>query len=301
MKQAFLAPDGRLRSGWRFVLAILVFILANIAGATLASAVAQPRSQTFEIFFRSLSLLLLVAGYWWMSVRLDRVPAPTAYLGLSADVSRARQTIVGFIYGAALVSVAVAIMATMGSVSLVSRLSPEMLLYAVVQFAIFAAAAMLEEVAFRGYPFHRLIEGLGPVGAILVANVLFGLLHIGNPEFGPFAMLNTFLVGIPFAIAYLLTRALWLPWGFHWGWNFTLGVLYGLPVSGLDFSGPVRGYVSGPEWLTGGKYGIEAGAAGTIVIIVGLAGIFWVARQPALVGRRPPESGNLPPAAGIQA
>jgi len=301
MKRAFLAPDGRLRAGWRFVLAIVIFILANIAAAVLASF-TEPHSFAFELIYRTLTTALMIAGYWWMTIRLDRVhERPTTYMGLGTRVPWVRQTIVGFLYGAVLVSLAVAIMAFGGDVSFTVELSARTLLMAAAQFLVFAVAAMLEEVAFRGYPFHRLIEGAGPLGAILIANFLFGALHMGNPDFSRFAMFNTFLVGVPFAIAYLYTRALWLPWGFHWGWNFTLGVVYGLKVSGGDFSGPVKAVVSGPEWLTGGGYGIEGGASGTIVIVVSLLGIFWVARHPALVGPPPlRETGNEPAAAGIQ-
>lgn len=302
MKRVFLAPDGRLRSGWRFLLALLVFIAANIL-AVLVASLAKPDSYVFEFIYRGLTTALLIAGYWWMSTRLDRARVePLAYQGLSTDVAWRRQSVVGFAYGALLVSLAVAIMAVAGDVSFSLQFSARTLGMAAAQLLIFALAAMLEEVAFRGYPFHRLVEGTGPVGAILIANILFGALHMGNPNFTGFAMFNTFFVGVPFAIAYLLTRALWLPWGFHWGWNFTLGVLYGLPVSGVDFSGPIKGSASGPDWLTGGQYGIEAGASGTAVILVGLAGIFWVARHPALAGPppKPVESGNENPAAGIQ-
>jgi membrane protease YdiL (CAAX protease family) len=304
VRRVFLAADSRLRSGWRFVLAILLFVLANIMAALIAVTFAREHSQLFELIYRTLTMVLLIAGYWWMSVRLDRVRhGAMAYQGLDTKVAWLRQCIVGFLYGAALVSIAVGIMAFAADVSFATQLSTRNLAIGVGGFVVFAIAAMLEEVAFRGYPFHRLIEGAGPVGAILIANILFGALHMGNPDFSGFAMFNTFLVGVPFALAYLFTRALWLPWGFHWGWNFTLGVLYGLKVSGADFSGPVKGTVAGPQWLTGGAYGIEGGASGTIVILIGLGGMFWVARHPALVGSPPKavETGNKTPPAGIQA
>jgi hypothetical protein len=56
------------------------------------------------------------------------------------------------------------------------------------------------------------------------------------------------------------------------GWNATLGLLYGLPVSGLTaFSVIVQSRASGPEWLTGGDYGLEASATGTVIILAGIA------------------------------
>jgi hypothetical protein len=57
----------------------------------------------------------------------------------------------------------------------------------------------------------------------------------------------------------------------HFGWNAMLGLALGLPVSGSTaFAVAVRGTANGPEWLTGGTYGIEAGASGTLAILVGM-------------------------------
>ena len=77
------------------------------------------------------------------------------------------------------------------------------------------------------------------------------------------------------SIAYLRTRALWLPWGIHFGWNLTLGMLFGLPVSGLRlFNVVVRTTASGPRWVTGGSYGVEASVTGGVVVLVGIA-VVW--------------------------
>ena len=128
---------------------------------------------------------------------------------------------------------------------------------------------MAEEVAFRGYPFQRLVEGIGPAGGIIVLSVFFGAIHLGNPHVSLWGFLNTIEIGAFFAMAYLRTRSLWMPWGIHFGWNLTLGMGFGLPVSGLnDFAVAVQGTAEGPLWLTGGSYGIEASLTGTVVILV---------------------------------
>jgi hypothetical protein len=134
--------------------------------------------------------------------------------------------------------------------------------------------AMLEELLFRGYPFQRLIEAIGVPGAIVVLSVFFGAVHLGNPNAGglwSWGFFNTLAVGIMFALAYLRTRALWFPFGIHFGWNFFLGVVYGLPVSGIkDFSVLIRANAHGPRLLTGGAYGIEGSLTGSIVILLGI-------------------------------
>ena len=129
-------------------------------------------------------------------------------------------------------------------------------------------AATNEELVFRGYPFQRLMDAIGPVGAIAVFSALFGLGHLANPDHTWISTLNTMLVGIPLAVAYLRTRALWMPIGIHLAWNFVQGYTLGLPVSGLDLPACVfTSVVSGPRWVTGGAYGPEGGVLATGVIL----------------------------------
>jgi hypothetical protein len=70
---------------------------------------------------------------------------------------------------------------------------------------------------------------------------------------------------------------LWLPLGLHWSWNWAQASLLGLPVSGINRLAPaplLRAVNSGPEWLTGGAYGIEGGAACTIALLISTL-IIW--------------------------
>ena len=59
---------------------------------------------------------------------------------------------------------------------------------------------------------------------------------------------------------------LWLPIGIHIGWNFFEGVVFGFPVSGLEISHIMHNTMHGPEIITGGKFGPEAG----LILIPGL-------------------------------
>jgi hypothetical protein len=96
--------------------------------------------------------------------------------------------------------------------------------------------------------------------------------HLDNPNVVPgFTLLNTTLAGIWLGVAYLRTRSMWFPLGVHWSWNWTMGAVLGLPVSGIDKLTPepvMRATDAGPAWLTGGAYGIEGGAACTIALLL---------------------------------
>jgi membrane protease YdiL (CAAX protease family) len=130
-------------------------------------------------------------------------------------------------------------------------------------------AASLEEALFRGFPLQALAKNLHPAWAALIMSVPFGLIHLSNPNASFFSTLNTIFAGVWLCAAYFKTRSLWLPTGLHLGWNFTLGSVYGIPVSGVtDLSqySLWQIYDRAPAWLSGGSYGSEGGAAATIVL-----------------------------------
>ena len=139
-----------------------------------------------------------------------------------------------------------------------------------------ALAAAFEEVVFRGYLLQRMVHGAGPIPAVAVFSALFAVAHLANPSPTALSTVNTFLSGVLLCVAYLRTRALWLPIGLHWGWNFFMGPVLSLPVSGLELRPALlRFEAAGPRWMTGGAYGPEGGVVLTVACA---AGIFWLAR-----------------------
>jgi membrane protease YdiL (CAAX protease family) len=147
-------------------------------------------------------------------------------------------------------------------------------------FVLLAAAA--EEIAFRGYAFQRLVDSIGQFGAVLAVSALFGVAHIQNPASTPLSTANTALAGVLLAVAYLKTRGLWLPLGLHWAWNFFLGPVFGLPISGYTHIFQpylLKAQVGGPAWLTGAQYGPEGS-----IILTGacIAAIVWVGRTKSI-------------------
>ena len=286
------APDGRVRAFWRFLIAgVLVFLCQLLIGLLL-----RPTGllNVVTVLAFALVTVINVSLFIALSLTLDRTTRPLDYIGFSNTVPLARQLVVGFVFGAVMVSMAVLAITIGGTTDFGWTMNGAVLQAAASQLVLFPIAALNEEVVFRGYPVQRLAESIGSWAAVLVLSVLFALPHLGNPNSTIFAAVNTAAVGSLLAGAYLFTRSLWFVWGIHWGWNLVLGVGYGLSVSGFDTDGPVNGSVMGPEWLTGGAYGIEGGASGTMAILIGWGVLLWLVRQPALVG--PPA---LPPSAFV--
>jgi hypothetical protein len=91
------------------------------------------------------------------------------------------------------------------------------------------------------------------------------------------AMLNISLIGVFFALSYIKTGSLWFPIGFHAAWNFFLGCVWSLPVSGVGTFRVLDVSVSSNTLLTGGDFGAE----GSILLTPLLLVLLWVVWQEA--------------------
>ncbi|MFW5713413.1 MAG: CPBP family intramembrane glutamic endopeptidase [Brevefilum sp.] len=147
---------------------------------------------------------------------------------------------------------------------------------------LFIFVGIYEELLSRGYHLINLAEGLNvkPGGkrravilAVLVSSLVFGLLHSSNPNASVVSTLNITFAGIVFSLAMIFTGSLAIPIGLHITWNFFQGNVFGFPVSGMRNGATIIATEAiGPDWLTGGSFGPEAGVMGLIALIIG--GIF---------------------------
>ena len=86
-----------------------------------------------------------------------------------------------------------------------------------------AWGAVGEELLFRGFPLQVLIEGIGVVPALFVSSALFGLAHV--QEQGWLGVVWAGSVGMLLAVSYLKTKALWMPIGIHFSFNYFVDLL----------------------------------------------------------------------------
>lgn len=160
---------------------------------------------------------------------------------------------------------------------------------AVALFGFMAAAATTEELLFRGVLFRLVEERTGTWIALLLTGVVFGLMHLLNPDASLWgAVAIAIEAGFMLAACYAATRNLWVPIGLHFGWNFAAGGIFSVVVSGNGESkGLLDATMSGPALLTGGDFGPE-GSLYTVAAGVALTLVFmWLAhRRGNLVPRR---------------
>lgn len=276
VRHLFYGPR-KLRAPWR----ILLFLTVSLAVAVSLSFVVglllpRPADRLWSIGISTLvaTLALLTASAVMMR-GVEREPLTA--LGL-VPRDLARDWNQGAFIGGAFMAVVIAAQAALGWLGFQTEPGGlwEWLEHVANLGLVLAVAAASEELLFRGYPFQVLVEGIGAWPAVVVSSALFGGIHIFNPEVDALAVINISLAGALMAAAYLRTRSLWTAIGLHWAWNWIMAAVLDLPVSGLDFDSP--GYdlrERGPDLLTGGAFGPEAGLLATILVLPLIA---WVLR-----------------------
>ena len=264
--------DSQLRPFWRFLLSVIVVLFAiTIANTVVAMALALLHvrlSLPIDYLVRAATMLVSVlAVFKLMTAALEH--KPLASMGLAFYPRWRIDLGHGLALGAAMMLSVGLLDWALGLVHF--ALSSDRLVSGGFYWLILLAiAATNEAVIFRGYPFQRLVEAISPGGAVALSAVLFGLAHIENPHSTWISTANTMLAGVFLAVAYLRTRALWMPIGAHLTWNFVQAFILGLPVSGPRFEGSILvGRVTGADWLTGGSYGPEGGLLATVAMIAG--------------------------------
>jgi membrane protease YdiL (CAAX protease family) len=130
-------------------------------------------------------------------------------------------------------------------------------------------SAFVEELFARVIFFKLIEEYFGSWAAIAVMAILFGLTHLGNPNATIIAALAIMLeTGLLLGAAYMLTRRIWLIWGIHLAWNYFQSTVFGVNVSGITLDSVVTPEITGPVWLTGGEFGVEASLPAVILCLI---------------------------------
>ncbi len=285
--------DGRLRAGWRVAIQLGLWLtLAGVINVALAGPLAAGLLARYPALGAGINQLGFVLSTWLgailstaMAVRwLDR--RPLAELGLHIDRNWWVDLAFGLGLGAGLMTLVFLAEWLSGWVTIqgMFQVTSGELPFAVAFLGpvlAFVAVGFYEELIFRGYQLRNLAEGLnqpaiGPGLAIawswIISSVLFGMLHIFNPDSSVISTLNLAFAGLWLGLGYVLTGSLAIPIGLHITWNLFQGNVFGFPVSGIDYSGATVFAIEqgGPPVWTGGSFGPEAGLVGVIAILLGV-------------------------------
>ena len=250
--------------------------LATVSAVALAGSVAVGAvhwNMPLTLVLGLGTAVLALLAYAWVVRRTER-RAPVEVTRGGAAAALGRGMLIGWVMFAAVI-VNIALLGDYrvdgwGSVS-----------GAVALFGFSAAAAVTEELIFRGVLF-RIIEGrIGTWLALALTAALFGMSHLFNAHATVWGALSIAVeAGAMLGAAYVATRNLWVPIGVHFAWNFAEGGVFGTNVSGTDSpQGLLHGVLSGPTAISGGEFGPEASVYALVVGVLVTAVFLLVARR----------------------
>jgi hypothetical protein len=138
--------------------------------------------------------------------------------------------------------------------------------YVIIPFTIAFTVAVFEEILIRGIIFRIIEEKLGSYISLLISAIIFGALHLLNPNS---TLISGLCVGIEAGLllgaAYIYTRNLWFPIAIHFAWNFMQSGIFGAITSGNEkTSSLLTTKLTGNSFITGGEFGPE----GTIQALI---------------------------------
>ncbi len=180
-----------------------------------------------------------------------------------------RKVLLGLAIGSGLIVIQVAFLALTGHYHITAfQPSPDIVRYIFLMIIV----GFLEELFTRGVIFRLVEKWAGSLIALLVVAVEGGITHATNPNA---TLWSSVAVGLEFGIlmtlVYMATRNLWVVSALHFAWNFTMGGIFNIAVSGTDPQSLFGATLDGPAYLTGGAFGIEAGTPAIVVTIVSSA------------------------------
>jgi len=257
-----------------FLIAAAWFLFSDLVASRSASGLDSGDFQ--EPLYRILLLFLLITGYWAMSrIGQRRMESPKA-TGLVPRPGWGHEFALGAALGWAGVLACVLPAALIGGLVITTFTNTHQYFVAFLDLIALAAGTLAIEIAFRGYPFLRLVEALGSGLASVFMAIIYTIWRTHAAPTTTASVLVSFFLGLVLAIAVLRTRALWVGWGFHFAWVATMSILFGLPVAGsMSYSPVIAANANGPAWISGGGQGPEGSA---FAVLVSLLLLFWMVR-----------------------
>ena len=123
-----------------------------------------------------------------------------------------------------------------------------------------------EELMVRSIIMPTIARQWGVKKSVIITALLFAGLHLFNPNINLLGFINLFISGLIFGVMVYYYESFWEVFAFHSFWNFVMGNVYGISVSGMDqLNSLFTANIQGPAILTGGAFGVEASIIATIV------------------------------------
>jgi len=304
MKNVFVGPQG-LRSGWRVLLFLPVFIAASIPVGIAILPAAHSELSPYRAIIGELCAFAIILAGTLIFARVEH--RSLADYGIPFRLFLGKQFWTGAVWGFVMVSFLVGLMAASHAYSFGHlALSPaEIVKYGLLWGLAFLLVGFFEEFSFRGYVQYTLTRGIGFWPAAAITCILFALAHTGNPDESPVGIIEIVLIASFLCLALRRTGNLWFAIGWHMAFDWGESFFYSTADSGMRVHGHLlNSSMMGSTWLNGGKVGPEASVFDVIVTVAGillLAKLYPEPKYPALPAPTPTLEfrPNAPPAAPV--
>lgn len=257
------------------LLGFILVLMMSLNNDVMTSYAGEPVKAVLHVMALAIAGFAVYIGY--ACFMEQRVVSELAVPGMG------RQLGLGLLIGAGLYAACEMILMALGIYRIVG-LNP--LSYMVPAIAMALSSSVYEELLFRGVLFGSVERWFGSWAALVVSSLVFGLTHLVNPQ-GTIegALFIAVEAGILLAAAYMLTRRLWLSIGFHMAWNYTQSAIFSGIVSGNNAQeGLFRSTMNGPDWLTGGAFGVESSVLALLLCTTtGIVMLVMAARRGRIV------------------
>lgn len=140
---------------------------------------------------------------------------------------------------------------------------------------LFLIQGLTEEVIFRGYLMNRIASVKGRYWGLVVNSIFFSIFHAANPSVNYLSSLNIFLFGVVASLLFWYTDNIWLVGTLHGVWNFFMGVVLGINVSGIELPYTIlKASVGENIIVSGGRFGIEGSVVTTVYYLLAAVAIY---------------------------
>ncbi|KAF2336330.1 CPBP family intramembrane glutamic endopeptidase [Flavobacterium daemonense] len=182
----------------------------------------------------------------------------------------ARNLILGILIGAVLQSLTILVIYMNGGY-IISAINP--VSFIIIPLTLAFTAAIIEEILVRGILFRIMEEKLGSYIALIISALIFGFMHLANPNSTILSCLSIAIeAGLMLGAAFIYSRNLWLPIAIHFAWNFMQSGIFGAITSGNETPKSLLvSKINGVSLITGGEFGPEASIQAIIFCSVATA------------------------------
>ena len=285
IKNIFVNPiEHRLRTGWRILIFIITFLaIAKVLNILIKLVGGPPDNKLLsELLKRSFLIVVSTVAVVISRKFLDKKSLKS--FGLNFNKNGMTDLLIGFFISGLMIGIIFLSLKTMGYVKIENFgfnnvAISNMFTFLLWLLIIGVSVSWFEELTFRGYLLQNLVDGIGNRWAVLISSIIFGLIHLQNPNATILSGIIIILITFILVLGWLRSGQLWIPFGLHAGWNFFLGPVFGFPVSGMLEDSFIKLTINGPEWITGGDFGPEGGFLVLPIIGIGMILLFVLTKK----------------------